>query len=107
MIFRCETILAGAFVLAAGSILAPRARADEPARRQVGQVVLEDVPEVPAALTERMQQYLNVRAASLLDFDDAGERILIGTRFGNTEQLHIVDHPGGDRRQITFFDEPI
>src|SRR5262245_23495866 len=81
--------------------------AGEPVRRESGQVVLEDVPEVPAALRNRMQQYLNVRAASVLDLDDSSERILIATRFGNTEQLHVVERPGGDRRQITFFDEPI
>jgi dipeptidyl aminopeptidase/acylaminoacyl peptidase len=82
-------------------------RAGEVTRREVGQVMLENVPEIPTALSDRMQQYLNVRAASLLDFDDENQRILISTRFGNTNQLHIVDHPGGDRRQITFFDEPV
>lgn len=81
--------------------------ADEPVRREVGQVVLEDVPEVPPELRERMNQYLNVRAASLQDFDDEGRRILISTRFGNTNQLHIVERPGGDRSQITFTDEPV
>jgi dipeptidyl aminopeptidase/acylaminoacyl peptidase len=32
---------------------------------------------------------------------------LIGTRFGDVEQLHLVDQPGGERRQITFLREPI
>jgi dipeptidyl aminopeptidase/acylaminoacyl peptidase len=32
---------------------------------------------------------------------------LISTRFGNSNQLHYVKMPGGDRKQITFFDEPI
>ncbi len=80
---------------------------EEPARREVGQVVLEDVPEVPAALRERMNQYLNVRSASLQDIDDTGDRVLISTLFGNTNQLHIVDRPGGARTQITFNAEPI
>lgn len=81
--------------------------AGEPSRREVGQVVLEDVPEVPAALRDRMSQYLNVRGASLQDIDDEGRSILISTRFGNTEQLHIVERPGGARTQITFNDEPV
>ena len=34
--------------------------------------LLEDVPEVPAELRERMNRYLNVRAAGLVDFDDTG-----------------------------------
>src|SRR5258708_25835583 len=33
--------------------------------------------------------------------------MLISTRFGNSSQLHYVKFPGGDRKQITFFDEPI
>lgn len=81
--------------------------AREPVRREVGQVVLEDVPDVPPALRERMNQYLNVRTASLSDIDGNGERLLIGTRFGNTNQLHVVERPGGMREQITFTDEPI
>src|SRR5262245_45306803 len=100
----CFGFLALAALVSLPSGITPAA---EPVRREVGQVVMEDVPDVPAALRDRIQQYLNVRAASLLDFDDSGDRILISTRFGNTEQLHVVDRPGGARKQITFFDEPI
>jgi dipeptidyl aminopeptidase/acylaminoacyl peptidase len=32
---------------------------------------------------------------------------MISTRFGNTNQLHMVSTPGGARNQITFFSEPI
>jgi len=100
---RCGTIVALALLICA----APSARAAEPARREVGQVVLEDVPEVPPALKERMRQYLNVRGAGLADFDDSSASILISTRFGNTDQLHVIKQPGGARRQITFYDEPV
>jgi dipeptidyl aminopeptidase/acylaminoacyl peptidase len=33
--------------------------------------------------------------------------MIISTRFANSNQLHYVKMPGGDRKQITFFDEPI
>jgi dipeptidyl aminopeptidase/acylaminoacyl peptidase len=33
--------------------------------------------------------------------------LLIATRFGNVDQLHVVDHAGAERRQITFLREPI
>ncbi len=101
---RCISLWALCFSF--GAIAGP-ALATEPVRREIGQVVLEDVPEVPAALRERMNQYLNVRTASLSDIDEDGERLLIGTRFGNTNQLHVVERPGGMREQITFVDEPI
>lgn len=84
-----------------------RAGKSDVARREVGEVILENVPEIPSALRDRMNQYLNMRAAGILDFEESTGAILISTRFGNTDQLHIVDHPLGARRQITFFDEPV
>lgn len=33
--------------------------------------------------------------------------MLIGTRFGNTYQTHLVKMPGGARQQLTFFTEPV
>src|SRR5205807_10124133 len=36
-----------------------------------------------------------------------GEQLLIATRFGGTRQMHLVDHPRGDRYQLTFGEEPI
>jgi dipeptidyl aminopeptidase/acylaminoacyl peptidase len=70
-------------------------------------IVVQGVPEIPQTVIDRMNQYLNVRAASFSDWDPDGNGILISTRFGDTYQLHYVDHPGGARRQITFFKEPV
>ena len=33
--------------------------------------------------------------------------MIIGTRFGETSQLHLLNEPLGARNQITFFDEPV
>jgi len=106
--FRSCAHLSVTGLIAATALICPSlARADAEARREVGQVVLEGVPEIPAALRERMNQYLNVRAASFADFSDDGTQILISTRFGNTDQLHLVSSPMGARKQITFSHEPI
>ncbi len=75
--------------------------------RQLGQFVLEDVPEWDPALRERMLQYLEVRRAGFLDLADDGKSVLMTTRFGNAAQLHVLAQPMGVRRQITFFAEPI
>lgn len=80
--------------------------ADEPEKRQIGQMVLEGIPEWDDAVRQRMLQYLNVRGASLQSISADGRRILIATRFGDTTQLHVVDAPLAARRQVTFFDEP-
>jgi dipeptidyl aminopeptidase/acylaminoacyl peptidase len=72
-----------------------------------GNVVLEAVPEVPASIIEALNRYQSVRSASFEDWSEDGESIFIRTRFGNTTQLHHVAIPGGARRQLTFFPEPV
>lgn len=67
---------------------------------------LEGTPEIPKALRQRMNQYLNTRSASLQDLRDDGKQVLITTRFGQTSQLHLLDAPMAARRQLTFFAEP-
>ncbi len=73
--------------------------------RRMGELEVYGVPDIPAALTERLQQYRNTREARLAGW--LGDAVLIGTRFGNTEQLHRVDQPLGARHQLTFFAEPV
>ena len=81
-------------------------RAQE-ARREVGSLVLEGIPEIPERIAERLRQYADVRSAGLAGWAPGGEGILISTRFGETSQIHRVMEPGGARRQITFFEEPV
>ena len=76
-------------------------------RREVGNMILEDVPVIPEEITSRIQQYQNTRSASFADWMPNDEGMLISTRFGNTSQLHTVEIPGGARNQISFFDEPV
>jgi len=76
-------------------------------RREVGNLVLEEVPEIPEDIKSRIQQYQNTRSAYFADWLPNDEGILISTRFGNTTQLHTVSSPGNARSQITFFEEPV
>jgi dipeptidyl aminopeptidase/acylaminoacyl peptidase len=69
-------------------------------------IVTRSVPIVPAEIEERLRQYQNTRTAVFHGWSPDGKGLLIGTRFGNTAQLHRVYEPGGRRDQITFFDEP-
>ena len=75
-------------------------------RRVVGSLVLENIPPTPPSLAESLRSYENVRTALFQDWLADGS-MLITTRFGQTAQLHRVAFPGGNRQQITFFDEPI
>lgn len=75
-------------------------------RKEVGNLVMEYIPEIPQQLKDRIFQYQNTRSASLQDWlHDGG--ILISTRFGETAQFHKVKKPGAYREQITFFNEPV
>jgi dipeptidyl aminopeptidase/acylaminoacyl peptidase len=76
-------------------------------RREVGNLVMEDMPDIPDRIIERMNQYQSVRSATFLDWDPAASGMLISTRFGETAQIHYVAKPGGTRQQITFFREPV
>lgn len=76
-------------------------------RKQFGNIVTEDIPGVPDRIVEKMNQYQNVRGASFADWSPDGKGMLISTRFGETNQYHFVEMPGGARKQITFFREPV
>lgn len=76
-------------------------------RKEIGNLVLEDIPDIPLEIRARLHQYQNTRSADLMDWLPNGEGMLIKTRFGNTNQFHIVKHPEGSRNQITFYDEPV
>lgn len=72
-----------------------------------GQLVMEDIPEIPESIVRDLNRYQNVRSAAFQDWSLDGGGIYISTRFGDVSQIHYVSHAGGARRQITFFDEPI
>ncbi len=70
-------------------------------------LIMEDVPEIPAAVVDSLNRYQNVRSASFTGWTMDGSGIYISTRFGDLNQIHRVDMPGGARHQLTFFDEPV
>lgn len=72
-----------------------------------GNLVMQDIPEIPQTIIDSLNRYQNVRSAPFRDFTQNGKSIYISTRFGDVSQLHRVDKPGGARHQLTFFDEPI
>ncbi|MDX1644878.1 MAG: S9 family peptidase, partial [Thermoanaerobaculia bacterium] len=92
------------FVLA----LSPPLPAEESVRRvNDGNVVLDGVPEIPERIGEELNRYQNVRGASFQDWAVEGNGLYVTTRFADTEQIHYVATPGGARRQLTFFPEPV
>lgn len=98
-------LLAGAVL----ALLTPFAAADaaDVQRVETATRIVENLPPIPAELTERLQRYQNTRGAAFAGWAADGTSMLIGTRFGNTVQAHRVRMPGGAREQLTFYDEPL
>src|SRR5215468_1855049 len=70
-------------------------------------LVLENLPPVPASLADKANQYGEFRGANLQDWDSVKREMLIATRFADVQQIHRVKMPGGDRSQLTFFPDRV
>lgn len=92
-------------MMAAAPLLAAQGPApSQPAVIKPGDnLVVENIPPIPAAIAEKANQYGEFRGAGLQDWDPAKREMLIGTRFADVPQIHRVKMPGGDRSQLTFF----
>jgi dipeptidyl aminopeptidase/acylaminoacyl peptidase len=75
-------------------------------RVEHGALTFENIPDAPPDLAQKLDGYLNGRQAKPLGWSPKGQ-LLIATRFGDVDQLHLVEQAGGDRRQLTFLSDPI
>ena len=77
-------------------------------RVERGNLIFDNIPRrLPpssARLGGRLPQ--SARQATPLGWSPKGQ-LLISTRFGDVEQLHVVEQAAGERRQLTFLHEPI
>src|SRR5215475_4339157 len=65
-------------------------------------LVVENIPLIPASLADEVSRYTGFRAAGLSSWHPTKREMLIGTRFADTQQVHLVQFPGGARTQLTF-----
>ncbi len=70
-------------------------------------LVADGVPPIPEELRTDVGRYLEFRTARFSGWHPQRREMLIGTRFADTPQLHLVAMPGGARKQITFRAEPV
>ncbi len=99
-------VIAGPFALAL-LLTCNRLGAIEIERSSEGALRLENVPAVQLSDAKAMRPYLESRSGVLFGWLPHGDGALIGTRFGDTQQLHAVRSPMGARAQLTFEQEPI
>jgi dipeptidyl aminopeptidase/acylaminoacyl peptidase len=94
-------------LLAAPLLAAGVARSAPPIVR--GNLILDGIPEQSALTADKIDKldaYLSAREARPLGFTAKGQ-VLIATRFGEVDELHLIDQALGALRQITFIREPV
>jgi len=70
-------------------------------------LVVEGVPPITPELRKDVGRYLEFRAAAFNSWHPHRREMLLSTRFADSLQLHLVKTPGGARRQLTFFPDPV
>jgi dipeptidyl aminopeptidase/acylaminoacyl peptidase len=91
------------FLLLVAATLVLAGTPEAATRVERGGLVFDNIPEPDAKIAERADAYVKGREATPLGWSPKGQ-LLIATRFGETQQLHVVDKQGGERRQLTFAD---
>lgn len=105
---RALPILAASLLLSAGATASAQAAAPAEETFPVpDSIIAQGVPPIPLAQTEDLAPYENIRVAAVVDWHPAERRLLIRTRFGETNQLHEVAVPMGARVQKTFMREQV
>jgi dipeptidyl aminopeptidase/acylaminoacyl peptidase len=79
---------------------------DEP-RVERTNLLLENVPAVPAELADRLRQRQELSSAGFLDWTGDDSRILIAMRAGGISQIHTIGAPKETPRQLTHSQEPL
>jgi len=76
-------------------------------KKELGNLVMENIPDIPENIKDRLNQYQNGRSAFPAEWLAYGKGKLMITRFAETNQVHFIKEPGGARKQLTFFPEQI
>ena len=70
-------------------------------------ISIDGIPPIPVAQTEIINPYLFSRFSYLQDWHPSKQEILIISELGTVQQVYSVAVPGGMRKQLTFFNEPV
>lgn len=70
-------------------------------------LIVENIPPIPVSIAEKADQYGEFRTAILFDWHPTRREMLIGTRFADVPQVHVLKIPGGARTQLTFFPDRV
>lgn len=72
-----------------------------------GQLILEDIPPIPADLAARLDRFQDTRSNGMLDFTADGQGLYIRTQAQGVEQVHLVTAGAADSQPLTRTREPV
>src|SRR5678815_1122836 len=91
-------------VWAAGLWLLPSlAAAQEPVVTPPPSLTVEGIPPIPQSIADGLARYSQFRQAQMQAWHPSKRQVIIRTALGNAPQLHLVEGPARDRRQLTWF----
>jgi dipeptidyl aminopeptidase/acylaminoacyl peptidase len=70
-------------------------------------ISVDGIPPIPVNNVNGIKPYTISRFSYLQDIQSFRPEILIHTQLGSTIQVYTVSIPGGMRKQITFYDDPV
>jgi dipeptidyl aminopeptidase/acylaminoacyl peptidase len=70
-------------------------------------IYIEGVPPISSQLVADIKPYTISRFSYLQDRNAAKNEILIHSKLCNTMQAYTVSSPGGMRKQVTFYEDPV
>ena len=70
-------------------------------------IYIDGIPPIPVPQTETVNPYSFSRFSYLQDWHPTKQEILIISDIGTVQQAYSVAIPGGMRKQLTFFNEPV
>jgi dipeptidyl aminopeptidase/acylaminoacyl peptidase len=73
-------------------------------------VKVEGMPPVPQSILDGLARFAQFRQAQLIAWHPTKRQVLITTSFNanpSTPQIHLVDGPGKDRRQLTWMERGV
>ena len=68
---------------------------------------LTGVPPIPQRIADVASRYSHTRQAGFASWHPTRREMLVNTRFADTSQVHHLAMPGGARKQLSFFQEPV
>jgi dipeptidyl aminopeptidase/acylaminoacyl peptidase len=66
-------------------------------------VKIDGMPPIPQSIADGLAKYSQFRQAQMMAWHPTKRQILITTTFGSAPQLHFLEGPGRDRRQLTWY----